>query len=440
VPPQRNVPPWKVIFGGPALLLLLGLGYYIYLSWGLGPPSRPGSNGRPALRRNLPPSTLPHDDQPQPAPAPLQEAKDPLRWAVIRPNGADQPGAPPLQLATLVGNFDHDADQECLLFTQGGDFHWLCEANGSRRPVQLPGFASRGCIAVDTNGDGVDELVAGSTAVQDPDEPALSPALDLQGQQIGSVPWAGLRYFEPLLQGQFDSRPGVEYVWLAHDGARIMDLTGRVLQTLGSGLPPGGFSGPLHVVGDFDGDGVEDCFVQYEIQAGNDVQVQLEYGNALVPLQKAKPFSEGRNSPLTHYCADVDGDGTADVIYPGGYLSHRRGWITFALPGRMNQEYGFFEAGLEPGRFVIPAGLLAGDFDHDGKAEIVFIGKELTPAPDSHGQPVPYSELWFFNPAGKLLRGIAQARTVLPTECWVLHAAGKDHLVLAYTDEVRISQ
>ena len=414
-------------------------GAWLLLAPGNQPAARgaAGSSGPAASSTH---AALPHEDQPQPAPAVEKADGDPLRWVSLKANGAGQPGAPALQPIPLVGNFDSDPDQECILFTPGGDYHWLCEADGSRKPLHLPGFDSRGCVAVDANGDGVDDAVPGSLAALEPGTAPSSPAYDMQGTKVGTVPWAGSRYTDPLYQADFDGKPGKEYYWASKQSAQVLTASGQLLATFGQSLPHGGPNGMLSVVGDFDGDGITDCFEQLETPGIADMKLELKYGNAAHAMTPAQPASEGRNPPMQHYCADVDGDGLADVIFPAGYVSHKRGWVPFAIPSHVDPADPYNIQGLTKEHMVVPATILAGDFDHDGKAEVFIACRDLWPEPGPDGKPSPYTEFWFFSPAGKLLRGTSRPATLLASDCWVMRAGGKDHLVLTYTGEVRISQ
>ena len=166
-----------------------------------------------------------------------------------------------------------------------------------------------------------------------------------------------------------DAQPGLPAISQVsvYDGA-----TGALLKSL---TPfESGFTGGLFVaVADLDGDGYADLVLTPD--QGGGPRVQVLSGKSSTPLVPdffgiADPAFRGGARPAL---ADVNGDGTPDLIVAAGFGGGPRvavfnglSLLPGGVPGRLLPDFFAFESTLRNGAFVA-----GGDLDGDGLAEVV---------------------------------------------------------------------
>ncbi|MBM4377347.1 MAG: VCBS repeat-containing protein [Deltaproteobacteria bacterium] len=132
--------------------------------------------------------------------------------------------------------------------------------------------------------------------------------------------------------------------------------------------------------GDFDGDGDVDLAYSNSSPKNKAVAIRLNDGTGAFGKASALDTLAGNGWNLSILAADVDADGKADLVLhdasnpnmPAGALSIHR-----SLGGGSFAPHVDFPAAPAPGN-TAPSSLLSGDFDADGRLDLVAVGKGVT--------------------------------------------------------------
>ncbi len=146
-----------------------------------------------------------------------------------------------------------------------------------------------------------------------------------------------------------------------NDGSRFVQTAGAKRE---SWLKPWAIKNWTPLVGDFDGDGLDDIAVQNSITG--EWQVALSDGVRFVPHPGRGDFSWLSQWVIGKpFVGDFNGDGKADLLIWNGW--NRRFYVAITTKHQFvpNNE-GLCLGDVQPGTFP-----LVGDFDGDGKAEIL---------------------------------------------------------------------
>jgi hypothetical protein len=262
-------------------------------------------------------------------------------------------------------NFDGDAASELLLmkveqpnyrtamngsYSPGGNVS-IVELNGNERAVNLSGSALSDGEAWDYDGDGVCEVVAGigRTEVYDTSGRFIAPLTGTfsygYGQDVADVDGDGKP--ELLLEDQMSGGQTVaiglhgKEVWRGTSpayggtwGNVDTDRLSEYIDTTGSGL------------------------------AGTDMK------NGVTTLNgwPGSTLNNGSFGSEAICCADIDGDGTDEVIAPrSGYLNPKTGkYVTFSRPLKSSGLYNQMA-------MTMHCAAVAGDFDGDGNRELAVL-------------------------------------------------------------------
>ncbi|HEX4607599.1 MAG TPA: VCBS repeat-containing protein [Urbifossiella sp.] len=136
---------------------------------------------------------------------------------------------------------------------------------------------------------------------------------------------------------------------------------------------PGFTAGGFVAAGDFDHDGRAEFVVTPDQGGGPRVSVySLPAGGTLTRVANFFAFEPDFLGGARAAVGDVNGDGTPDLVLAAGFGGGPRvavldGTTLLATPGRLIPDFFVFDPNLRDGAYVT-----AGDFDGDGKADLVF--------------------------------------------------------------------
>jgi len=361
---------------------------------------------------------------------------DRWRMTILRPEG--------MMGGLVAGNFDTDPDEEvALIGLRSGRVY---EADGAARRIALRGLKYMlDAVSWDFDGDGVDEVVpeplpslfpsksssqrsaqaAGPNQGANPGpstagtagaltDPTETTAFHLNGSPAGTMPV--VTGGNAPTRGDFDGDGQDDLAFDLWNGIEIYGRMGRLLlkQDLDDGVPA--------VAGDVDGDGRMEVLHWQDIGATRSM-VLLAYGMGKSPVRLTRgPTNLGQ--PIC--CADIDGDGCAEIISSSGWLNPKTGAFTaVTIPpvpssaGQSSPVTGTTSSDLWPSVAV-------GDYNGDGAREVVFVADSVSAR----------SDVCVFDRSGTLIY-----HEVLPpvtVNAVALRAGGKDYLVVQLTDKLLI--
>jgi hypothetical protein len=283
----------------------------------------------------------------------------------------------------VVGDFNGDQRPDMAVINDNGLTVLLNQGNGSFQAIPMPGLADVGqgpasLVAGDFNGDGLLDLAVATPAA---DRPGGGCITVLLGQGNGSFQQAFHLDIHgtpsALVAGDFngDGIPDLAVATIAGDrpgGGCIIALLGQ-----GDGSFQQAFDIDVHgrpialVSGDFNQDGIPDLAVATveDRPGGGCITVLLGLGaQGNGGFQEAFDIpTDGQPSSLL--AGDFNGDGVPDLAVgtvedrPGG------GCVTVLL-GLGAQGNGGFQQAFHFEMAGIPAALVAGDFNGDGKLDL----------------------------------------------------------------------
>jgi len=253
--------------------------------------------------------------------------------------------------ALSSADFDGDGDQDLLAAVSTGTYgygsqQWCVYSVASGQ--QLMGIANNQLAMVaapwDYQADGTVELAV--------DQYSETQILDTRGQLVIKLP--GTWQSQHPLLGDLDG-DGQEELLLydaANNAVNAYDAQGAVVW----GTPLASYTTTF--VGDVDGDGQDEVITESGLGLS-----ATGMGQAPTPLSAWQPSSQHVGTISGFCCADLNGDGTDEVIAPDyGYLDPASGTMyTFGWPG---------SGGMSSFNLVWAAGTVPFDLDGDGMPEI----------------------------------------------------------------------
>jgi uncharacterized protein YjdB len=273
-------------------------------------------------------------------------------------------GIPGATVTISGSNFDTIASYNSVYF--GAAKAVVASASSGSLSVVVPNGATYGPITV-TTGSCRRTSASGSMFMPDFDNSGFlsgmvnfDPYLE---SAVGSLPYAVIAY-------DFNGNDGTpELINTNAGGGSITislnynDTANHVIafspmHTQSTGATPGGIA-----AGDLDGDGISDLVVAN--RGSNNVSV-FRKPNITAASFAPKVDLATSNSPTNVSLADIDGDGRMDIVvscYSSGTFSVL---LNRSVPGTIS-----FAAKVDIPTGASPQGIAAGDFDGDGKPDIV---------------------------------------------------------------------
>jgi Ca2+-binding RTX toxin-like protein len=127
-----------------------------------------------------------------------------------------------------------------------------------------------------------------------------------------------------------------------------------------------GFTGGVRVAGgDVDGDGRDDIIAAVGPGSGGNGQIRVFSGQTFEEISSFFAFP-GFSGGVNVATADVDGDGSADIVVGAGAGGGSQVKVFDGASGGLIDSFSAYGAGFNGGVYVA-----AGDFDGDGRAEVV---------------------------------------------------------------------
>jgi len=313
--------------------------------------------------------------------------------------------SPPYQEHGLAsGDFDGDGDDEVAtarsnsLAANPQPTVMVCEIGGGTQSVPMGSSAllASGLGAWDCNGDGTEELVLRQSYTQ-------IVCADLSGIQLTSY-YGVVPDFGYPLSADVDGDGAAELILADATKPNVLqalDYSGNtVWQTSYQGMDQ-------QIAGDIDDD-------------GQDELLESTYGLVAKGLNKSnQTFPGWPSGESTFACADLNGDGTDEIIGEKGYLDPASGnYTSFSLPTTTAQSY--LPPGLPLMGWCKPVAV--GDFDGDGADDIAVLALNF------RGFSTEPTGLCIYDLQGSCTYYEQLGESVAAIEC--AQAAGQDYLVM----------
>ncbi|MCB1217955.1 VCBS repeat-containing protein [bacterium] len=224
----------------------------------------------------------------------------------------------------MPGNFDSDPELELL--ERNAKSSYILDNDGSKRELELPGWnGMRPELAWDCDHDGVMELVCGvytpDTDPSPPGHPQLR-VVSLRGEVVCRID--GGLYIASVHTGDLDGDGFDELVFRPEGGG--LAAAGRNGEIIWQSKAM--YEDSLHAIGDMDGDGQDELLCKIGPGGPPELLDSLCLLGWQQPAVKVEHNAVQRKSAYPYFCADLNGDGAAEIILQGSIANLAKGTET----------------------------------------------------------------------------------------------------------------